>query len=143
MLAVGLQSQQGKLASAIRSITMLASGCFGSGSWHSVLKPVINGITRYGFPAGAVLWAVSLLTGTAASLLPVEALFYWPCNMPKACARELMAKCFHFIPSGKTDAFVPITIICKHCTTCAWGWSKPLLDFMPHGQAHMRCACPT
>lgn len=106
MLAVGLQSQRGKLAGALRSITLLASGCFGSGSWHSVLKPVINSITGYGFPAGAVCWAVSLLSGTAAALLPVEALFYWPCNMPKACARQLMAGCFQFIPAGVVQQFM-------------------------------------
>lgn len=106
MLAVGLQSQRGKLAGAIRSITMLASGCFGSGSWHSLLKPVINSITRYGFPAGALLWAASLLTGTAAALLPVEVLFYVPCNMPRPCARQLMAGCFNFIPSGVIQQFM-------------------------------------
>lgn len=106
MLAVGLQSQQHQLAGAIRSITMLASGCFGKGSWHSLLKPLINRLTAYGFPAGAACWAVGLLTGTAAALLPIEALFYVPCNMPKAAARQLMACCFQFIPAGVIQQFM-------------------------------------
>lgn len=106
MLAVGLQSQQPKLAAAIRSITMLASGCFGRGSWHGLLKPLINIITGYGFPAGAVCWAVGLLSGTMAALLPIEALFYWPCNMPQAAARQLMSSCFHFIPAGVIQQFM-------------------------------------
>jgi fermentation-respiration switch protein FrsA (DUF1100 family) len=90
----------------VRSITMMASGCFGSGSWHSVLKPVINSITGYGFPAGFLLWALSLLTGTATALLPFEALFFWPSNMSKAAARELLSKCFHFIPAGVIQQFM-------------------------------------
>lgn len=106
MLAVGLQSQQHKLAASVRSITMLASGCFGAGSWHSYLKPVINVITRYGFPAGVGCWALSLLSGTAAALLPLEALFYCPSNMPRTAARQLMANCFHFIPAGVIQQFM-------------------------------------
>jgi hypothetical protein len=106
MLAVGLLSQQHALAKALRSVTLLASGCFAQGSWHSVLAPLIRVITRFGFPAGAVTALVGALSGTAAALLPLEALFYWPSNTPPAAARKLMSSCFHYIPVGVIRQFI-------------------------------------
>lgn len=106
MLAVGLLSQRHKLAQSLCTITLLASGCFGRGSWHSVLTPVINVLTRYGFPAGLATAAIGALSGTAAALLPLEALFYWPCNTPRAAGRRLLASCFHFIPAGVIRQFM-------------------------------------
>lgn len=106
MLAVGLLSQQGPFAAALRSVTLLASGCFGRGSWHSILAPLITRLTGYGFPAGLVCAAVGSLVGSAAALWFVEALFYMPCNMPQACARKLMTGCFRYIPVGVIRQFL-------------------------------------
>lgn len=106
MLAVGLLSEQGKYVSALRSVTLLASGCFGQGSWHSILAPLITRITKYGFPAGLVCSAIGSLTGTSMSLWPVEVLFYWPSNMPVRCAKRLMTGCFQFIPVGVIQQFL-------------------------------------
>jgi pimeloyl-ACP methyl ester carboxylesterase len=106
MLAVGLHSQQHPLAGALRSITLLASGCFGAGSWHHALRPLISVLTRCGFPAGVVAATIGALSGTAAALRPLEALFYWPCNTPPAAARKLMSDGFHFIPVGVIRQFM-------------------------------------
>eukprot|EP00879_Flechtneria_rotunda_P009761 GHRR01010211.1.p1 GENE.GHRR01010211.1~~GHRR01010211.1.p1 ORF type:complete len:394 (+),score=117.32 GHRR01010211.1:692-1873(+) len=106
MLAVGLLSQQGRLASAIRSITLVASGCFGRGSWHGVLRPLINHITHYGFPAGIICQGIGAFAGGVAALWALEALFYWPSNMTVAAAKRLMSGCFGYIPVGVIKQFM-------------------------------------
>ena len=37
----GALSLQGYLARSIRSVTMLGSGCYGAGSFHSYVKPLL------------------------------------------------------------------------------------------------------
>lgn len=61
---------------------------------------------RYGFPAGLVCQGVSKLTGTAAALWFIEALFFWPSNTPTKAAQRLMAECFRFIPVGVIQQFL-------------------------------------
>jgi hypothetical protein len=80
MLATGALSLQGFLSRHIRSVTMLGSGCFGAGSWHSALKPIVLGLCVRGFPGGLAAGLFSKLIGTWASIKPVEALFYWTGN---------------------------------------------------------------
>eukprot|EP00882_Tetradesmus_deserticola_P032198 GHRQ01036446.1.p1 GENE.GHRQ01036446.1~~GHRQ01036446.1.p1 ORF type:complete len:212 (-),score=88.05 GHRQ01036446.1:114-749(-) len=123
MLAVGLLSQQGKFAGALRSVTLLASGCFGRGSWHGILAPLIRSITGCGFPAGAVCSAVGSLIGTAAALWLVEALFYMPRNMPQECARELMSGCLRFIPAGVVQQFLGSLNSQQGLTSCDGSFS--------------------
>eukprot|EP00877_Chromochloris_zofingiensis_P013644 jgi/Chrzof1/8533/Cz03g14190.t1 len=106
MLAVGLFSQQNGLAAAIRSMTLIASGCFGYGSWHSILKPVINSITGLGFPADTVCQLLSLLSATPLALAPLETLFFWRANMHPSHRRKILSRCFSFIPSGVIRQFM-------------------------------------
>lgn len=98
MLACGLLSQQGKLANTIRSLTLIASGCFGIGSFHSYLKPLIHTITGLGFPAGSVCQLLSLFSNTPISLSLFETLFFWRSNMSPKMHKRLLAKCFSYIP---------------------------------------------
>jgi hypothetical protein len=106
MLASGLLSRGGRHASALRSITLLASGCFGAGSWHSLLTPLILGVTRAGFPAGIVCAAISVAAAKSALMWPLEALFYWPGNTSRAAAAALMRGCFCYIPPGVITQFL-------------------------------------
>jgi hypothetical protein len=49
---------------------------------------------------------VSKLTGTAAALWFIEALFFWPSNTPTKAAKRLMGECFRFIPVGVIQQFL-------------------------------------
>jgi pimeloyl-ACP methyl ester carboxylesterase len=79
MLATGAMSLQGALSRHVRSIVMLGSGCFGAGSWHSLLRPFVSVLCWPGFHgvlAGAV---VGRLVRTH-TLSLVESAFYWRSN---------------------------------------------------------------
>eukprot|EP00878_Enallax_costatus_P007991 GHUV01008358.1.p1 GENE.GHUV01008358.1~~GHUV01008358.1.p1 ORF type:complete len:238 (+),score=53.11 GHUV01008358.1:974-1687(+) len=109
MLAIGLLSQQGKFASGLRSITLVASGCFGAGSWHSVLRPIILPVTAFGFPAGLICSAIGTLSAFTRVLwfmYFIQGLFYCPSNTPVKAARRLMANCFRYIPTGVIQQFL-------------------------------------
>lgn len=82
MLATGALSLQGYLSRHIRSVTMLGSGCYGAGSFHSYVRPLLLALCLYGFPGGFAGGLVGKLVGTWASagLWPVETLFYWTSN---------------------------------------------------------------
>jgi hypothetical protein len=79
MLGCGLLSQGGtsKYSEAVRSLTLYGSGCFGDGSWHSLLKRVVVPITKLGFPADLACQGLSLLTDKPTALSLFETLFYW------------------------------------------------------------------
>jgi hypothetical protein len=80
MLATGALSMQTALAPSVRSITMVGSGCYGAGSWYSLLKPLVLAICLFGFPGDAAGAAIGKLAGTWASLAVAEAMFYWRSN---------------------------------------------------------------
>jgi len=105
MLATGALSLGGYLSRHIRSLTMLGSGCFGTGSWHSLLKPTVSLLCRFGFPGRIAGSFVSALIGTKMLAL-VEAAFYWPSNMTPSVAKKLMRSCFRFIPHGLVSQFM-------------------------------------
>ncbi|GBF95977.1 alpha beta hydrolase [Raphidocelis subcapitata] len=106
MLATGALSLQGFLSRHIRSVTMLGSGCFGAGSWHSALKPVLLGLCLLGFPGGFASGLYSRLVGTWASLWPIETLFYWRSNTEPEIGKKLMGGCFRYIPRGLVTQFM-------------------------------------
>ena len=89
MLATGALSLQGYLSRHIRSVTMLGSGCYGAGSFHSYVKPLLLALCLYGFPGGLAGGLVGKLIGTWASvpLWPIETLFYWTGNTEVRAAR--------------------------------------------------------
>jgi pimeloyl-ACP methyl ester carboxylesterase len=107
MIACGLISSRSPHAAALASITTLASGCFGAGSWHAWARGLINAITSgWGFPAGGACKLMSMLTGTPLSLACLETLFFWRSNMPVALQRKLLASCFSYIPTGVIQQFM-------------------------------------
>jgi hypothetical protein len=81
MLGTGALSLQGYLSRHIRSVTMLGSGCFGAGSWHSALRPLLLALCALGFPAATLGSIYSTLVGTWASVWPIETLLYWRSNL--------------------------------------------------------------
>lgn len=81
MLATGALSLQGYLSRHVRSVTMLGSGCYGAGSWHSWLKPLLLSVCALGFPGGFASSTYSTLIGTWASPRVIEFLFYWHSNV--------------------------------------------------------------
>jgi len=101
MLAVGAISRGMECASALRSVTLLASGCFGAGSWHSFVSPFVKAVTVSGFYAGQIVPFITKLRGL---LWPVawgtEALFYCHENVEPAVGRKLVRSVLSFIPSG-------------------------------------------
>lgn len=80
MLATGALSLQGYLSRHIESVTMLGSGCFGAGSWHAVLKPLVMVLCHFGFPGRVAGSVVGKLIGTWARLWIIESAFYWRSN---------------------------------------------------------------
>eukprot|EP00879_Flechtneria_rotunda_P017744 GHRR01018602.1.p1 GENE.GHRR01018602.1~~GHRR01018602.1.p1 ORF type:complete len:526 (+),score=191.84 GHRR01018602.1:40-1578(+) len=71
MLGSGLCSQAGKWSRRMRSVMLVASGCFGDGSWHCLLKkliPAATCITTFGFPAHITTQGLALLANTPAAL---------------------------------------------------------------------------
>ncbi|GBF90704.1 alpha beta hydrolase [Raphidocelis subcapitata] len=105
MLATGAMSLQGALSRHVRSVVMLGSGCFGAGSWHSVLRPFVSVLCWPGFHgvlAGAI---VGPLVRTHALSL-VESAFYWRSNTELSVASKLLRTCFRFIPRGLVSQFM-------------------------------------
>jgi len=101
MLAVGAISRGLECASALRSVTLLASGCFGAGSWHSFVSPFVKAVTVAGFHAGFFVPALAGLRGLLRPLgWAVQALFYAHDNMDPAVGRKLLGSVLSFIPSG-------------------------------------------
>jgi hypothetical protein len=81
MLATGaMSSLDGSLSRHIATITMLGSGCYGAGSWHSVLKPAVLALSRWGFPGTLAGHLVGGLVGSPVLAL-LESAFYWRSNM--------------------------------------------------------------
>ena len=98
MLATGALSLQGYLARSIRSVTMLGSGCYGAGSFHSYVKPLLMALCLYGFPGGFAGGVVGRLVGSWASagLWPIETLFYWTSNTEvRACGGCCVVEWLH------------------------------------------------
>jgi hypothetical protein len=60
---------------------MLGSGCFGAGSWHSALRPLLLALCALGFPAATLGSIYSVLMGTWASIWPIETLLFWRSNI--------------------------------------------------------------
>lgn len=107
MLACGALSSQAPSAAAFKSVTMLASGCFGTGSWHSWCQGLINMLcTAWGFPAGYACWLLSLLSGSICSLSLFETFFYWRSNMAVPIQKKLLSECFTYIPPGVIKQFM-------------------------------------
>ncbi|KIY96036.1 lipase [Monoraphidium neglectum] len=106
MLATGALSMQGPLAQTVRSVVMLGSGCYGAGSWYSLLKPLVLGLCCFGFPGGVAGATIGKLAGTWASLAVMEAVFYWRSNTEVDVARRLMSTAFRFIPRGLVYQFL-------------------------------------
>lgn len=80
MLAVGAASLHPKLARAARTITLLGSGCFGAGSWHAALRPLLAALCLLGFPGREAGGLLGAFAGTGAAAL-LESVFYWRSNM--------------------------------------------------------------
>jgi pimeloyl-ACP methyl ester carboxylesterase len=101
MLAVGALSRGMACAAAFRSITLLASGCFGAGSWHSLVAPLVTRAAAMGFHAGQVVPALANLRGLMRPLgWLVSSLFYVQGNVEPAVAKKLLGSFLSFIPSG-------------------------------------------
>jgi pimeloyl-ACP methyl ester carboxylesterase len=107
MLAVGAVSRGLPCARALRSLVLLASGCFGAGSWHGLVGPLLTRLAAAGFHAGHV---VPLLASLRGPLAPVawatRALFYVRGNVEPAVARKLLGSFLSFIPSGVVAQFM-------------------------------------
>lgn len=106
MLVCGLLCQRTKFAATICSASLVASGCFGNGSWHATLKPLVKPLTRLGFPADMATKGLALLADMPVSLAVFEALFYWPPNMEPVVRKHILASCFHFIPETLVGQFL-------------------------------------
>jgi pimeloyl-ACP methyl ester carboxylesterase len=108
MIAVGALSRGLPCAAALRSVTLLASGCFGAGSWHEVVGPLLTGVTRpAGFHAGHVVPLLARLRGPLAPVAWLtRSLFYVRGNVDPAVARKLLASFLSFIPAGVVAQFM-------------------------------------
>ncbi|GBF87341.1 alpha beta hydrolase [Raphidocelis subcapitata] len=107
MLAVGALSRGLECASALRSVTLLASGCFGAGSWHSLVGPGVRAVAAAGFHAGHVVPFVSRLRGALAPLAwAVQSLFFVRSNVDPEIGAKLMGSFLSFIPSGVVAQFM-------------------------------------
>ncbi|KIY95495.1 hypothetical protein MNEG_12468, partial [Monoraphidium neglectum] len=107
MLAVGALSRGLECASALRSVTLLASGCFGAGSWHSFVGKHVSRLTRAGFHAGHIVPFTAGLRGLLAPLAwAVQGLFYVHDNVDPCIARKLLGSFLSFIPSGVVAQFM-------------------------------------
>lgn len=128
MLAVGAISRGLECASALRSVTLLASGCFGAGSWHSFVSPFVKAVTVAGFHAGFFVPALAGLRGLLRPLgWAVQALFYAHDNMDPAVGRKLLGSVLSFIPSGVVAQFMgslnsPLGITSSDGT---WNYADP------------------
>ncbi|KAI8464796.1 MAG: Alpha/Beta hydrolase protein [Monoraphidium minutum] len=108
MLGCGLLSQgdSSRYSETLKSLTMYGSGCFGDGSWHSLLKRIVVPVTRMGFPADLACQGMSLLTDKPAALSVFETLFYWFPNVEKHVRKRLLQSCFNYIPTTLTGQFL-------------------------------------
>lgn len=107
MLAVGATSRGLDWGSALRSVTLLSSGCFGAGSWHSYVGPLVRRITALGFHAGHLVPFATALKGPFRPIAwGVQALFYTHDNVDREVAEKLMSGFLSFIPSGVVAQFM-------------------------------------
>ncbi|GBF91868.1 hypothetical protein Rsub_04973 [Raphidocelis subcapitata] len=108
MLGCGLLSQgdSSRYSESLRSLVMYGSGCFGDGSWHSLLKRIVLPVTALGFPADLACQGLSLLTDKPAALSVFETLFYWFPNVDKPVRKRLLQSCFNYIPTTLTGQFL-------------------------------------
>ncbi|KAI8469074.1 MAG: Alpha/Beta hydrolase protein [Monoraphidium minutum] len=107
MLAVGALTRGLPCAAALRSLTLIGSGCFGAGSWHSYAAPLITAVTGAGFPAGAAIALLTSLRGPGAPLAWLgRALFCDPRNTRGDAARALTGRLLSFIPTGVIAQFM-------------------------------------
>jgi pimeloyl-ACP methyl ester carboxylesterase len=107
MLAVGAISRGLPCAAAMRSVTLVASGCFGAGSWHSYVAVLLTSLARAGVFAGQLVpWLVGLRGLAAPLAMGVRCLFYMPANVDAAVAQRLMRSVLSFIPSGVVKQFL-------------------------------------
>jgi pimeloyl-ACP methyl ester carboxylesterase len=113
MLGCGLLSHP-RLARAfagrVRSLSLVASGCFGAGSWHHRGGAVVRALTRLGgFPAGLAgrgLAAVNRALAGRGGLRAGEGLFFWPPNVEPAVGRALLGGCFSWMPPTLVGHFL-------------------------------------
>lgn len=110
MLAVGAASRGMACAAAMRSLTLLGSGCFGAGSWHDLLAPLL---VRFAAPAGFHAgFFVSLLARLKNPLFApfaavTRALFVVGGNVDAAAARVLLGGgLLGFIPPRVVEQLV-------------------------------------
>lgn len=107
MLAVGAISRGLACAAALRSLTLLGSGCFGAGSWHAAAAPLIRAVTAYGFHAGALVPLFDRMAGPAAPVAWItRALFYDRSNVRQDLGRKLLGSCLSYIPPGVVAQFM-------------------------------------
>lgn len=59
---------------------MLGSGCFGDGSFHYWLRPLLIALCLFGFPAGFGGAIVGRLIASFVPMWPIAGFFYWPGN---------------------------------------------------------------
>lgn len=158
MLAVGAQSRGLECAAALRSITLLASGCFGAGSWHSLVGPFVRRITAAGFHAGQIVPFAAALRGPLAPLAwGVRALFYVRGNVEPRVARKLLGSFLSFIPSGVVAQFMVRSSQGPRAAgdrVCVWGGGQIARLGQPGGSgsravlfagpspARAPCSCP-
>ena len=133
MLATGVLSLQGVVSRHVRSVTMLGSGCFGAGSWHSVLKPLVLVLCYFGFPGHVAGSAIGRLVGTWAQMSLVETAFYWRSNIEvgrwdQACALSI---------TGVAAARQMAAAYARARPTIAIGWSL----FHPISPSRCRAPC--
>lgn len=108
MLGCGLLSQgdSSRYSDTLKTLVMYGSGCFGDGSWHSLLKRIVIPVTKLGFPADLACQGLSLLTDKPTALSVFETLFYWFPNVEHAVRKRLLQSCFNFIPTTLTGQFL-------------------------------------
>jgi pimeloyl-ACP methyl ester carboxylesterase len=113
MLGCGLLSHpllSRRFAGRVRSLTLLASGCFGAGAWHHRGNAFVRALTRVGgFPAGLAgrgLAAVNLALAGKGGLRAGEGLFFWPSNVEPRVGRALLRDCFSWMPPTLVGHFL-------------------------------------
>jgi pimeloyl-ACP methyl ester carboxylesterase len=107
MLAVGALTRGLECASALRSVTLLGSGCFGAGSWHAAVAPLLTRVTAAGFFAGHIVPLLARLRGPGAPVAWLtRSLFYVGANVRPEVGRKLLGSFLSFIPSGVVAQFM-------------------------------------
>ena len=100
MLAVGAISRGLACAAALRSLTLVASGCFGAGGWHQWVGPLLVRLAApVGFHAGVAVPLLAGLRGLAAPLGALtRSLFVVGANVDAPTASRLLRSLLGFIP---------------------------------------------